>query len=517
MPSSHNPADLTTYPGGSVPVIFYSSVPGRMGVSLPQEAPDTQDAIRDAIPSRFHRMKRESSSDDHNSSVADHAVIPLPELGEMDVVRHFTRLSTRVMCVDTTFYPLGSCTMKYNPKINEAMASLPGFLHIHPAQPDETMQGMLRIYHEFAGFLAELTGLVGVSLQPPAGAQGEFTALLVAKAYFKDRGEHERRDVIIPDTAHGTNPASAWRAGFHPVEQQSGSDGRMDVDKLLKMIGSQTACVMITNPNTLGLFERRIGEVSVLIHDAGALLYIDGANFNALVGRVRPADFGADLMHINLHKTFAVPHGGGGPGAGPICVRDFLAPYLPSPHIRFDGKQYQLVHDCPKSIGKVRSFFGNMMHIVRSYVYIRQLGAKGLRDVSGHATLNANYLLALLAGAYDIPYGNRCMHEFVINATRQKNQGVRAMDIAKKLIDYGFHPPTTYFPLIVPEALMIEPTETESKETLESFAETMLEIARQAERDPGCFSEAPQTAPVTRMDELTAARQPILKWQAPAD
>jgi glycine dehydrogenase subunit 2 len=402
--------------------------------------------------------------------------------------------------------------MKYNPKINEEIASLPGFTHIHPCQPQDTMQGLLRVYYELHEFLGILTGLPGVSLQPAAGAHGEFTALLVAKAYFAEKGETGRTQVIIPDTAHGTNPASAYRCGMEAVEIKSSARGRINLDELKGRLGAKTACVMITNPNTLGLFEDQIGEIAGLVHDAGALIYLDGANFNAIVGRVRPADFGADLMHINLHKTFAVPHGGGGPGAGPICVRDFLAPFLPAPHVAFDGTRYRLDGDCPRSIGKVRSFFGNVNNVVRGHVYIRQLGEEGLRDVSGHAVLNANYLLALLAGAYDVPFGIRCMHEFVINATKQKNLGVKAMDIAKKLLDYGYHPPTTYFPLIVPEALMIEPTETENRETLEGFASAMVEIAQFAEQDPGKVTSAPQSTPVTRMDELAAARNPVLKW-----
>ena len=483
-------------PQASQPTIFEQSVPGRTGFSLPAEPPDTDAAVEAAIPASLRR-----------------AVAPsLPEVGELGVVRHYTLLSLRTLCVDTTFYPLGSCTMKYNPKVNEDVASLGGFTHVHPEQPESTMQGTLAAYHAIARALGALTGLPGVSLQPAAGAHGEFTALLVVKAYFDDRGEPDRREVIIPDTAHGTNPASAIRCGLEPVEIRSDARGRVNIEGLKARLGPRTACVMITNPNTLGLFEDRIGEVAQLVHDAGALLYLDGANYNAIVGRVRPGDFGADLMHINLHKTFAVPHGGGGPGSGPICVRDFLAAYLPAPHIGFDGSRYRFNRDCPKSVGKVRAFFGNVNNLVRSLVYIRQLGAEGMREVSGHAVLNANYLLALLADAYDVPFGARCMHEFVINATRQKNQGVKAMDIAKKLLDYGFHPPTTYFPLIVPEALMIEPTETESKETLELFAGAMLEIARLAVDAPAEVTAAPETTPVTRMDELAAARQPVLAW-----
>lgn len=477
--------------------IFEKSMAGRTGFSLPAEPDDTQALLDEALPADLLRS----------------APPALPEVSELSVVRHFTHLSMRTLGVDTVFYPLGSCTMKYNPKVNEDVASLAGFVHTHPEQPEETLQGILEAYHGLAEALGELTGLPGVSLQPAAGAHGEFTALLVLKAYFEDRGESGRTKVIIPDTAHGTNPASAIRCGFEPVEIRSDSRGRVDIDALKARLGPDTACVMITNPNTLGLFEDRIGEAAALIHEAGALLYMDGANYNAIVGRIRPGDFGADLMHINLHKTFSVPHGGGGPGSGPICVREFLAPYLPVPHVerRADGG-FGVRTDCPKSIGKVRAFFGNVNNVVRSYAYIRQLGAAGLHEVSSHAVLNANYLLAMLAGVYDVPFGRRCMHEFVINASKQKAQGVKAMDIAKKLLDYGFHPPTTYFPMLVPEALMIEPTETENREMLDLFAGAMLEIARLAESDPAAVTSAPTTTPVTRMDELAAARQPVVSW-----
>ena len=380
--------------------------------------------------------------------------------------------------------------------------------------PTTRCRVLLHVYHEVGRWLSALTGLGACSLQPAAGAHGEFTALMVAKAYFDDRGDHTRRQVIIPDTAHGTNPASAHRCGLEPVEIKSDARGRIDLDQLKARLGPQTACVMITNPNTLGLFEDRIHEAADLVHDAGALIYLDGANFNAIVGRVRPGDFGADLMHINVHKTFSVPHGGGGPGAGPICVRDFLAPYLPAPWVECEAGRYRVERDCPKSVGKVRSFLGNVNNMVRTYAYLRQLGEDGLRQVSGHAVLNANYLAALLAAAYDIPFGTRCMHEFVINASRQKNAGAKASDIGKKLLDMGYHPPTTYFPLIVPEALMIEPTETESRETLDAFADAMIEIARLVQEDSAQVTSAPVTTPVGRLDELAAARQPVLVWPA---
>jgi glycine dehydrogenase subunit 2 len=477
--------------------IFQLGVKGRTGFSLPPEADGAGKLVDAAIPEKHRRKKAPK----------------LPEVSELDVVRHFTHLSTKTIGVDTTFYPLGSCTMKYNPKINEEIAALPGYTDVHPRQSEQLTQGFLKVYYDVSRALSSYTGLDGCSLQPAAGAHGEYTALLVAKAYFADKGQNDRKQVIIPDTAHGTNPASAYRCGLQSVEIKSDARGRVNIAELKSKLGPQTACVMITNPNTLGLFEDQIHEIADLVHEAGALIYLDGANFNAIVGRVRPADFGADLMHINVHKTFSIPHGGGGPGAGPICVRDFLAPYLPRPHVKLVDGVYSLDHDCPKSIGKVRSFLGNTNNILRTYVYLRQLGAAGVKQISDYAVLNANYLLALLSDAYDIPFGKRCMHEFVINATRQKNQGVRAVDIAKKLIDYGFHPPTTYFPLIVPEAQMIEPTETESKETLEEFARVMIEIAELAKEEPEEITGAPRTTPVSRFDELTAARQPVVCWQ----
>ena len=474
--------------------IFELSVPGRTGFSLPPEAADTSAELDKAIPAAYKRATPAA----------------LPEASELTVLRHFTHLSGRTMGVETTFYPLGSCTMKYNPKINEFGAGLSGFAHLHPDQPEETMQGLLEAYYHVQDILGKLTGLPGVSLQPAAGAHGEFTALLMAKAYFADKGETQRTQVIIPDTAHGTNPASAYRVGLEPVEIKSDSRGRIDLEALKAAVSEKTACLMVTNPNTCGLFEDQLAEAAEIVHKAGGLVYIDGANFNAIVGRVRPADFGGDMMHINLHKTFSIPHGGGGPGAGPIVVRDFLAPYLPKPTVVTDADGKYRFNNDPKSIGKVRSYFGNVAHVVRAYVYLRQLGEEGCRAISDFAVLNANYLLALLAGKYEIPYGDRCMHEFVIDATAQKKQGVKAVDIAKKLIDYGFHPPTTYFPLIVPEALMIEPTETEGKEMLELFAGAMLDIADRAAADAEDVVDAPLSTPVRRLDELGAARNPII-------
>jgi glycine dehydrogenase subunit 2 len=435
--------------------------------------------------------------------------LPLPELNEPDLVRHYVNLSTYNMSVDTHFYPLGSCTMKYNPKRNERLASLPGMADLHPYQPDSSLQGMLQLLDEGQQFLAEIAGLPAVSLQPAAGAHGELTALLVAAAYFRDRGEN-RSVVLIPDGAHGTNPASAAMAGFDTVALRSTPEGFVDVDALRAKLDDRVALFMITNPNTLGMFEPRIAEIARLVHEVGGLVYLDGANMNAILGITRPGDFGADLMHFNPHKTFSGPHGGGGPGAGPIAVAEALRPYLPSPVVVRDGDRYRLDYNRPKSIGRVRSFFGNTGVLVRMYCYILTHGAEGLRKVSEHAVLNANYLLSRLKHALPVPQGDRCMHEFVATASRLKaERGVAAMDVGKRLLDYGFHAPTVYFPLIVREALMIEPTETESRETLDAFADTVLKIL---DEPAELLHDAPHTTPVSRPDDVLAARKPVLKW-----
>jgi glycine dehydrogenase subunit 2 len=435
---------------------------------------------------------------------------PLPELAEPDIVRHFVNLSTLNMAVDTHFYPLGSCTMKYNPKRNERLASLPGFLNLHPLQPDETIQGMLELLYEDQKLLAEISGLPAVCLQPAAGAQGELTALLVAAAYFRDKGI-KKTTVLIPEGAHGTNPASASMAGFETVPIKCGDDGLVDLDDLQAHLNDEVAVLMITNPSTLGIFERHIAEISRLVHGVGGFIYLDGANMNAILGITRPGDFGADLMHFNPHKTFSGPHGGGGPGAGPIAVAAKLEPYLPSPTVVYDGKQYRLDHNRPKSIGRVRGFFGNTGVLVRMYCYIRTHGPDGLRKVSENAVLNANYLLSLVKEFLPVPQGDRCMHEFVASASKLKaERGTSAMDIAKKLLDYGFHAPTVYFPLIVKEAIMIEPTETESKDTLDAFAATLRAIYEQPCEE---HHDAPKSSPVSRPDEVVAARQPLLAWK----
>jgi glycine dehydrogenase subunit 2 len=435
---------------------------------------------------------------------------PLPEVGEIDLVRHFVNLSTRNMSVDTNFYPLGSCTMKYNPKRHERLAALPGLADLHPLQTDESTQGMLELLWELQNILAEVAGLDAVSLQPAAGAQGELTALLVAAAYFRERGEKRTR-VLIPDSAHGTNPASAAIAGFDTVAVKSNARGRVDLDELRVKLDERTAVFMITNPNTLGLFDEQIAQVTELVHRDGALVYLDGANMNAILGVTRPGDFGADMMHYNVHKTFTGPHGAGGPGAGPIAVRAALAPYLPAPLVARNAAGFYLDYDRPKSVGRVRSFFGNLGILVRGYLYIRTLGPAGLREVSENAVLNANYLLARLKGTYEVPHGDRCMHEFVASArTLRRERKVSAMDIAKRLLDFGYHAPTVYFPLVVPEALMIEPTETESKETLDAFADTLLRIHGE---DADLLHDAPHTLGLSRPDEVKAAKEPILRWK----
>jgi glycine dehydrogenase subunit 2 len=473
--------------------LFEQSRPGRRSTCIPSlEMPDTP--IESLLPAW---------------AISD-TPPPLPELAEPDLVRHFLNLSTQNMSVDTHFYPLGSCTMKYNPKRNEKVAAMPGMADLHPYQPEETLQGMLQLLYEMQQILAEIAGLDGVSLQPAAGAHGELTALMVAAAYFRDRGDR-RTKVLAPDSAHGTNPASAAMAGFDAITVKSTPAGSVDLDDLRAKLDDKVAVFMLTNPNTLGLFERRVKEIAEMVHGAGALIYLDGANMNAILGITRPGDFGADMMHFNPHKTFSGPHGGGGPGAGPIAVRAMLAPYLPRPVVEFDGRQYRLAHDRPKSIGKVRSFFGNVGVLVRAYCYIRTYGPAGLRQVSENAVLNANYLLSRVKHILPVPHGDRCLHEFVASASRLKtDRGVSAMDIAKRLLDYGFHAPTVYFPLTVKEAMMIEPTETESKETLDAFAETLFRIT---EESPDLLHEAPHTTPISRPDEVQAARAPVMKWQ----
>ncbi|QDU87496.1 putative glycine dehydrogenase (decarboxylating) subunit 2 [Pirellulimonas nuda] len=439
----------------------------------------------------------------------------LPELAEPHVVRHFTNLSTQNMSVDTHFYPLGSCTMKHNPKRNERAAAYFGALH--PLQPQESIQGILRLLYEAQQYLCEISGLPACSLQPAAGAQGELAALLVAAAYFKDQGQSHRRKVLVPDSAHGTNPASAVMAGFGVVTVKTKTSGAVDMDDFHAKLDDDIAVFMITNPNTVGIFEPNMGPIAEAVHARGGLIYLDGANMNAILGIARPGDFGVDMQHYNPHKTFSGPHGGGGPGAGPICVTDKLAPYLPAPVVakRGEGREasgenggaeYFLDFDRPKTIGRLRSFLGNVGVMVRAYAYIRSHGPDGLRAVSDNAVLNANYLLSRVKHFLPVPQGDRCMHEFVASGAKLKSErGVSAMDLAKRLLDYGYHAPTVYFPLTVKEAIMVEPTETESKATLDAFAETLFKITGE---DPDLLHEAPHTTPISRPDEVQAARQP---------
>jgi glycine dehydrogenase subunit 2 len=438
----------------------------------------------------------------------------LPELAEVELVRHFTELTTRNFGIDTGFYPLGSCTMKYNPRVNERVAALPGFRDLHPHQDEDGSQGALELMHRLQEMLVEITGLDAVSLQPAAGSQGELTGLMLMRAYFADRGEGERRrKIVVADTAHGTNPASVTMAGYELVKVGTDARGNIDLADLRTKVDDETAGLMLTNPSTLGLFDEHIEEIARIFHEIGGLLYYDGANLNAVCGISRPGDMGFDIVHINLHKTFSQPHGGGGPGGGPIAVRRQLEPYLPVPAVVPDGKRFKLDYDRPKSIGKVRAFTGPFGVFVRSYAFMLAWGRE-LKTMSEDAVLNANYLLARLKGSYDLPFDRLCMHEFVLSARSLKREhGITALDVAKRLMDYGFHPPTIYFPLVVPEALMIEPTETETKETLDEFADAMVAIAREAAESPEVIKTAPHDRPVKRLDEVKAAKRAVVRYR----
>ncbi len=495
------------------PLIFEKSSPGRR-CFVPPACDVPEKPITNLLPQKMLR-KRE---------------IQLPEVSEIDVVRHFTRLSQKNFCVDTNFYPLGSCTMKYNPKINEDAARLEGFTKLHPYQPVEQCQGILELLYTLEQMLVTISGMKAFTLQPAAGAHGELTGMMIIRAYLDKQGE-KRHKIIIPDSAHGTNPASAALCGYEVESIRSNPAGLIDVNKLKTAFDRNTAALMITNPNTLGLFEKDILEICKIAHDAGGLVYCDGANMNALLGITRPGDMGIDILHLNLHKTFSTPHGGGGPGAGPIGVTEKLKPFLPVPRIetgrksttegvRQDSsvtgqgqKYYFLNYQHPDSIGRVRAFYGHIGIMIRTYTYLLSLGKEGICKVGKFSILNANYLRHKLIKYYDIPYGKTCMHEFVISAKKQRQQGASALDIAKRLLDYGFHAPTIYFPLIVEEALMIEPTETESLETLDAFADAMVQIATDIEQKPESVRNAPQTTPVGRPDEVKAAREPTLKWE----
>lgn len=439
----------------------------------------------------------------------------LPHVTEVEIARHYERLAGRNFGVDSGFYPLGSCTMKYNPRIGERACRLDGFAGIHPYQPAESVQGALRLMHELQEALAELSGLPAVTLQPAAGAHGELAGLMVIRAYHEARGDARRR-VLVPDSAHGTNPATVAMCGYEVTQVPSDERGGVDVEALKAALGPDVAAIMLTNPNTLGLFDENILEVTRLVHEAGALAYYDGANMNAIMGKVRPGDMGFDAVHINLHKTFGTPHGGGGPGAGPVCVSEALAEFLPDPVVVKDGDRYAFARPA-RSIGRMRSFAGNFGVLVRAYAYIRGVGGDGLAEVSEQAVVSANYVMARLKDVFDVPYERSCMHEFVASAARfRKEHGVRTLDIAKRLLDYGVHPPTVYFPLIVDEALMIEPTETESLETLDAFVDAMRAIADEAKQDPERLRGAPYTTPVRRLDEARAVKEPDLAWRPSA-
>lgn len=476
------------------PTIFEISSPGRTGVRFQASDVPSYD-----LPKEFQR----------NS-------LPMPEVSEFDVIRHFTRLSKLNYSIDSGFYPLGSCTMKYNPRINEVTARLPGFAKIHPLQPPETVQGSLALMYELQNWLGEISGFPGMTLQPAAGAHGEYVGVMIIRAYHRDRKDAKRTKMIIPDSAHGTNPASSSMSGFDVVHVATDENGNVDIEALRKVCDETIAGLMLTNPNTLGLFEQDVVEVVKIVHEVGGLVYGDGANLNALLGVVRPGDLGIDIMHFNLHKTFSTPHGGGGPGSGPVGVAEHLIDFLPSPIVGIieEGSEefpplYGFIEP-PKSIGRIKAFYGHFGMMVRAYTYISMYGKNELKKIAEGAVLNANYLLALLKDTYKVAYDRICMHEFVLEGHWPDAPGIHALDIAKRLMDYDFHPPTNYFPLIVPEALMIEPTETESKQTLDLFADALLKIADEAKNQPELLKNAPHSTPIGRLDEVKAAKDLVL-------
>jgi glycine dehydrogenase subunit 2 len=483
-------------------LIFEKSRAGRRAqAQAPAQAEDTTD-----IPENLLRGERPL----------------LPEASEMQVVRHYTRLSQKNFSIDTQFYPLGSCTMKYNPRACNTLAMLPGFLARHPLAPESMGQGFLACMHELQEILKEVTGMPAVSLTPAAGAQGEFTGVAMIRAYHDANGDTERNEILVPDAAHGTNPATATMCGYQVHEIPTGRDGDVDVEALREAVGPQTAGIMLTNPSTLGVFDRHIEEIAAIIHNAGGLLYYDGANLNAILGKVRPGDMGFDVIHMNLHKTFSTPHGGGGPGAGPVGVSKRLEPFLPVPIVGYDGDEYYWITEAvrPQSIGRLSTFMGNAGVLMRAYIYARMLGSEGMHRVADFATLNANYLMAkLTAAGFDVAYPERrATHEFIVTLKRQQKElGITAMDFAKRLLDYNMHAPTTYFPLLVPECLLIEPTETECKEDLDAFVAAMVKIQQEAETAPDLLREAPHTQPVRRLDEVRAAKQLDLVWSGAVD
>ncbi|MFK3937216.1 aminomethyl-transferring glycine dehydrogenase subunit GcvPB [Alkalihalobacillus sp. NPDC078783] len=477
-------------------LIFELSKPGRVGHSLPDlDIPEVD--LSSLIPDEYIRTQEPE----------------LPEVSELQIMRHYTALSKRNHGVDSGFYPLGSCTMKYNPKINEDVARIDGLANVHPYQPVKQVQGSLELLHNLQTSLAEITGMDEVTLQPAAGAHGEWTGLMMIRAYHEARGDARRTKVIVPDSAHGTNPASATVAGFESITVRTDEHGLVDLDHLREVVSEETAALMLTNPNTLGLFESYIVEMASIIHEAGGKLYYDGANSNAILGIARPGDMGFDVVHLNLHKTFTGPHGGGGPGSGPVGVKKDLIEFLPKPLLVKTENGYDFDYDRPNSIGRVKPYYGNYGINVRAYTYIRTMGPEGLRQVSEFAVLNANYMMRRLAPHYDLPYTQHCKHEFVLSGKRQKKLGVRTLDIAKRLLDFGYHPPTIYFPLNVEECMMIEPTETESKETLDEFIEAMIQIAKETEENPEIVQEAPHHTVIGRLDETLAARKPVLRYQ----
>ncbi|EKS4343914.1 aminomethyl-transferring glycine dehydrogenase subunit GcvPB [Clostridium botulinum] len=477
-------------------VIFELSSEGRKGYRLPDlDVPEVE--LSELLPKNLLREDE----------------INLPEVSEVDVVRHYTALSSKNYTVDNGFYPLGSCTMKYNPKINEDMAALSGFSKIHPLQDENISQGALELMYDLKTRLCEITGLDDFTLQPAAGAHGEYTGLLIIKAYHEKRGDTKRTKIIVPDSAHGTNPASASVAGFDIVEIKSGKDGRVSIEELKKVLNDEIAGLMLTNPSTLGLFEKDIKLISELVHEAGGLLYYDGANLNAIMGIARPGDMGFDVCHLNMHKTFSTPHGGGGPGSGPVGVKKHLAKFLPVPTVEKENDKFILDYNMPDSLGKIRSLYGNFGVMVKAYTYILTMGREGLKAASQNAVLNANYIKESLRDYYNIGVDDICKHEVILSTLKENPHHIATLDIAKRLIDYGMHPPTVYFPLIIEEALMIEPTESESKETVDEFIDAMKKIAVEAKENPELLHEAPVNAPVRRLDQVKAARKPILKWQ----
>ncbi len=476
-------------------LIFEKSKLGRKAYSLPEL--DVPTANTDALPSQF--LRNEPAG--------------FPEVSEIDIARHFLNLSQLNYNIDKGFYPLGSCTMKYNPKANEVAAALDGFANLHPFTDEKHAQGALQLMYELGNDLINITGMAGVTLQPAAGAAGELTGILMIRAYHLDRGDTKRTKILIPNSAHGTNPASASIGGFQIVEVKSNDNGTVDIEDLKTKINDEVAALMLTNPNTLGIFEKDILEIRELLSANGALLYMDGANLNALIGIAQPGKFGADALHINLHKTFSTPHGGGGPGAGPVVVSEKLLPYLPVPQINVVNGNYHFDFDRPKSIGKVHSFFGNFMIILRAYNYIKMLGNTGMFETSRGAIINANYLKSLVKEHFDFPYEGNSLHEFVMSGDRQKKAGSSTMEIAKRLLDYGYHAPTVYFPLVVHEALLVEPTETETKETLDAFAETLLTINKEIESNLELVKTAPHNTPIKRVNDAYAARNLNTVWK----